>query len=80
MNIESASNTSINGEYFYLRNVQGDIIGLIDKSGTKVVSYTYDTWGKLVSIEGSLKDTVGVKNPYRGNSYSYAFIGVTSKS
>ena len=71
MNIESDSNTSINGEYFYIRNVQGDIIGLIDKSGTNVVSYTYDTWGKLISIEGSLKDSVGVKNPYRYRGYIY---------
>ena len=79
MNIISGSNPSINGEYYYIRNLQGDIIGLIDKNGTEVVSYTYDTWGKLISIEGSLRDTVWEKNPYRGNSYSFAFIGVTSK-
>ena len=55
MNIISGSNPSINGEYYYIRNLQGDIIGLIDKNGNEVVSYTYDTWGKLVYIEGSLK-------------------------
>ena len=71
MNITSGSNPSINGEYFYIRNLQGDIIGLIDKNGTEVVSYTYDTWGKPISIEGSLKDTVGVKNPYRYRGYRY---------
>ncbi len=71
MNIVSGSNPSINGEYYYIRNLQGDIIGLIDKIGTEVVSYTYDTWGKLISIEGSLKDTVGVKNPYRYRGYRY---------
>ena len=71
MNITSGSNPSINGEYFYIRNLQGDIIGLIDKNGTEVVSYTYDTWGKLISIEGSLKDIVGVKNPYRYRGYRY---------
>ena len=80
MNIISGSNPSINGEYYYIRNLQGDIIGLIDKNGIEVVSYNYDTWGKLISIEGSLKDTLGVKNSYRGNSYSCSFIGVTSKS
>ena len=80
MNIIIGSDSSVNGEYYHIRNLQGDIIGLIDKNGTEVVSYTYDTWGKLISIEGSLKDTVGVKNPYRGNSYSCSFIGVTSKS
>ncbi|GAA0756105.1 RHS repeat-associated core domain-containing protein [Clostridium sartagoforme] len=71
MNIASGNNPSINGEYFYIRNIQGDIIGLIDKSGTEVASYSYDTWGQLISIEGSLKDTVGVKNPYRYRGYRY---------
>jgi RHS repeat-associated protein len=32
---------------------------------------TYDTWGKLISIDGSLKDSVGIKNPYRYRGYSY---------
>ncbi|MBK1809992.1 RHS repeat-associated core domain-containing protein [Clostridium sp. YIM B02505] len=58
-------------EYFYIRNAQGDIIGLVDENGTQVVSYTYDTWGKLISIDGSLKDSVGVKNPYRYRGYRY---------
>jgi RHS repeat-associated protein len=63
---------NLNGiEYFYVRNVQGDIIGLIDTNGSEVVSYTYDSWGKLISIDGSLKDTVGVKNPYRYKGYRY---------
>lgn len=40
-------------------------------TGTEIVSYTYDSWGKLISIDGSLKDTVGVKNPYRYRGYRY---------
>jgi RHS repeat-associated protein len=63
---------NLNGvEYYYIRNAQGDIIGLFDKSGAQVVSYTYDTWGKLIAIGGSLKDSVGVKNPYRYRGYRY---------
>ena len=63
---------NLNGNnYYYIRNAQGDIIGLIDGTGTQVVSYTYDTWGKLISISGSLKDTVGVLNPYRYRGYRY---------
>ena len=58
-------------EYYYKKNIQGDIIGLIDNYGNRVVKYSYDTWGKLISIEGSLKDTVGVKNPYRYRGYRY---------
>ena len=63
---------TLNGtEYFYVRNGQGDISGLIDTSDTQVVAYTYDSCGKLVSIDGSLKDTVGLQNPYRYRGYRY---------
>jgi RHS repeat-associated protein len=58
-------------EYYYVYNAQGDIIALVDAAGNEVVSYIYDTWGKLLSIEGTLKDTVGIKNPYRYRSYRY---------
>ncbi|MEA4828253.1 MAG: RHS repeat-associated core domain-containing protein, partial [Clostridium sp.] len=63
---------NLNGtEYYYVRNAQGDIIGLFDKTGAQVVSYTYDSWGKLVSIDGTMKDSVGFKNPYRYRGYRY---------
>ena len=63
---------NLNGtEYYYVRNTQGDITGLIDNAGNLVVSYTYDTWGKLISTTGSLASTVGVKNPYRYRGYRY---------
>ena len=63
---------SLNGvEYYYIRNAQGDIIGLFDKTGAQVVSYTYDMWGKLISTTGTLASTVGVKNPYRYRGYRY---------
>ncbi|QAA33761.1 RHS repeat-associated core domain-containing protein [Clostridium manihotivorum] len=63
---------NLNGsEYYYIRNAQGDIIGLIDNTGTQVVSYTYDTWGKIISTTGILGSTVGAKNPYRYRGYRY---------
>jgi RHS repeat-associated core domain len=70
---------NLNGtEYFYVRNAQGDIISLVDKTGTPVASYVYDTWGKLVSIkDGNGNDvtnvttSVGYKNPYRYRGYRY---------
>lgn len=57
--------------YFYLTNIQGDIIGIYDSNGNVVVEYTYDSWGKLISITGSLADTIGVKNPLRYRGYYY---------
>ena len=63
---------SYNGaKYYYIRNLQSDIIGILDNSGNQVVSYTYDSWGKLISIEGSAKDTIGVQNPFRYRGYYY---------
>jgi len=61
---------TLNGtEYFYVRNAQSDIIGILDSNRTQVVSYTYDTWGKLISITGD--KVLGEKNPYRYRGYRY---------
>ena len=63
---------SYNGEkYYYFRNLQNDIVSIYDGNGNQVVSYTYDSWGKLLSIEGSAKDTIGVLNPFRYRGYYY---------
>lgn len=61
---------NLNGtEYIYLKNIQGDIEGILDLNGNLVVEYTYDAWGKVLSVTGSLADTVGVINPMRYRDY-----------
>ena len=62
-----------NGEsiYYYEFNVQGDIIGIIDSTGTKVVEYTYGAWGDILSVTGTLADTIGQMNPLRCWGYYY---------
>ena len=57
--------------YFYQRNLQNDIIALVDEAGDTVVNYTYDSWGKVLSITGSRKDTIGQLNPFRYRGYYY---------
>ena len=57
--------------YYYLRNAQSDIVKLIDKTGTTVVEYTYDSWGKLLSTSGSLASTLGKNNPFRYRGYVF---------
>ena len=57
--------------YYYPRNAQGDAVKLIDKTGSTVVSYTYDTWGKLLSTTGSLAATFGAEQPFRYRGYVY---------
>ncbi len=60
-----------NATYYYEKNLQGDIVAILDSSGNTVVEYTYDIWGKLVSITGTLADTVGTINPLRYRGYYY---------
>ena len=57
--------------YYYIRNLQNDITGILDSDGNQVVSYVYDSWGKLVSTFGSLADTIGSQNPFRYRGYYY---------
>lgn len=63
---------TLNGiAYTYEKDAQGDIIGLFDSSNNEVVKYSYDSWGKLISISGSLADTLGKVNPFRYRSCYY---------
>ena len=57
--------------YTYLHNLQGDVVGIIDKAGNLVVEYKYDAWGRSISITGSLADTLGKRNPFRYRGYVY---------
>jgi RHS repeat-associated protein len=57
--------------YYYLRNGQGDITGLMDGTGAVVVSYSYDAWGKPLATTGTLATTLGADNPFRYRGYYY---------
>lgn len=55
--------------YYYLFNLQGDIVGIMDSSGNTVTEYTYDAWGQLLSTTGNTE--LGNKNPLRYRGYYY---------
>ena len=57
--------------YYYVYNLQGDVLGLIDEIGEVVVEYTYDSWGNILSVTGSMASTLGVDNPFRYRGYYY---------
>ena len=61
--------------YYYAYNAQGDVIGLysVNQYGYFVpqVYYTYDAWGKVLSITGNMADTLGKQNPFRYRGYYY---------
>ena len=58
-------------QYYYVKNVQGDIVGLTNTSGSLIVSYEYDAWGKLLSTTGTQASTIGQANPLRYRGYVY---------
>ena len=63
---------SSNKFYYYIYNVQGDVIALADAStGKLAVTYTYDAWGKLVELKDTTANSVGTQNPFRYKGYYY---------
>ena len=58
-------------DYFYVYNLQGDVVALIDANGTQVVEYGYDAWGNPISKTGTLAATLGTVNPFRYRGYVY---------
>lgn len=58
-------------DYFYVYNLQNDVVAMIDTSGTQVVEYNYDAWGTPISKTGSMAATLGTMNPFRYRGYVY---------
>ena len=59
-------------EYFYVKNAQNDVIAIVNSNNETVVSYQYDSWGKLLSCEDtSENDIVSFINPYTYRGYYY---------
>ena len=66
----SATSFSYNGTmYFYVKNLQGDVIRIIDLAGTEVASYVYDAWGNIKDTNG--EPTIREINPIRYRGYVY---------
>ena len=63
--------TNTNITYYYVLNLQGDVVGILDSTGEKVVGYIYDAWGRLIDTTGSMKLTLGKYNPLRYRGYVY---------
>ena len=58
-------------EYYYVTNLQGDIIAILNDSGECVAEYSYDAWGNCTVTKDT--DTIAYDNPLRYRGYYYDF-------
>ena len=63
--------------YYFNKNLQGDVISILNMAGNTVAKYTYDAWGKLLSVTdaqgNSITDSshIALINPYRYRGYYF---------
>ena len=59
--------------YLFEKNLQGDIVGLYNTSGSKLCTYTYDAWGNVtVTYSSGITSTdriAALYNPFRYRGY-----------
>ncbi len=58
-------------KYFYVRDILLNILGLVDESGTLVVKYDYNAFGKILSVTDTSGVSIGTLNPFRYKGYYY---------
>ena len=58
--------------YYYVTNLQGDVIGIANNNGT-IGTYSYDAWGNLIGTNaaGSAEEQLLNANPLRYRGYIY---------
>ena len=56
--------------YLFIKNLQGDITGIYNESGTYVAGYTYNAWGEC-TVSNHTSDNIGDLNPFRYRGYYY---------
>ena len=53
--------------YYYVTNLQGDVVSILNASGTSVAEYSYNAWGKVLLATG----TMAAINPIRYRGYYF---------
>ena len=65
----ASGNSSTSTPYYYILNLQGDVIHLVNTSGVAVASYSYDPFGDILSSSGT--NNLHNINPLRYRGYYY---------
>lgn len=60
-------------KYYFAVDPFGNVMGLMDCDGYVVVEYSYDIWGTIVKVDGTLANTLGVANEITNLSGVYDF-------
>jgi RHS repeat-associated protein len=63
----TVSGASTTTPYYYLLNLQGDVVEIVNASEVPVADYSYDAYGNILSATGSLASV----NPLRYRGYYY---------
>ena len=67
---ESSYASGVFDYYLFTKNLQGDIIGIYNTSGSCVASYTYNAWGEC-TVTNNTSARIGNLNPFRYRGYYY---------
>ena len=76
----SPAGINVNGtQYWFVKNLQGDVTAILDSSGAVVANYRYDAYGYIISITNGSGANVGLTdsghiarlNPFRYRGYMY---------
>ena len=57
--------------YYYILNLQGDVIRIVDTSGNTIADYVYDAWGKPLNSTSYASSHLYHINPIRYRGYYY---------
>ena len=53
--------------YYYITNLQGDVMAVESATGSTVAQYAYDAWGNIIAMMGTLAELNPLR--YRGHVY-----------
>ena len=67
----SNDTTATTNTYYFLRNLQGDVIAIYDTNGAEIASYSYDAWGNCTINSTTTNYSVAHANPIRYRGYYY---------
>jgi len=71
-NEDSVCGIQFNDEpYYFLKNLQGDIIAIADKNAQVIAKYSYDAWGVCSIEQDTSACNIATVNPYRYRGYYY---------